>query len=317
MAAAYAQTYGLKNFEFTSSGLMTWENDPRPIDFVSPWAIKIAKQDGIDGMLWGKKRHKTTNAMLAKQDLIIFANENVYKRALQRLDFDRRKAIVWNIRDVQDWEKKWKLGAVQKRARTRRYIKMRIRELVKIMTETSWVDIVSEDNQPLGYRLPTRLAKRRGLYSRGCHAIITTPNGNILIQKRSRNIMFAPGMIDITMGGHVDDGETPRAAMKREIVEETGLKVKMRDMKFLEIYRQHSYHPKYKMWNRVFNYTYHVQLDTDKPELVWDENEVEWVKVMSPKKAKQLVKYGSLPKVGRVVTKTREYYRRIVGLVAK
>lgn len=299
LAEAYAKSYKVPGVVFSSSGLMFWEHDPRPMDYVSPWAIKIGRKDGIDKLLWGM-RQKTTNALLAKQDLIIFANQKVYNRAKRNLKFDERKVIVWNVRDVHEWEKKLELGAMQKRARTRRYIKMKVKELVRILAETTWVDVVDENNKPQGYVLPPRFVKMWGLYSRGVHAFILTADNRIVIQKRSRQIMMAPGLIDITMGGHVDAGETPRTAMKREMFEEMGLKVPLKNMKFLEIYRKHAWHPKYKMKNRIFVYVYFVRLAENDPKFVVQEREVEWAKIVSIRQAMQLINRGSIPGLGQI-----------------
>jgi protein-tyrosine-phosphatase/8-oxo-dGTP pyrophosphatase MutT (NUDIX family) len=300
----------LDDFEITSSGLMYWENDSRPIDFVSPWAYKIAVKDGVDGLLWGK-RNKASTKRLNSKDLIIFMNDKVVERARTLFKFDERKMIVWNVKDVHEWEKKLKIAAERKRWLTRRYIKMKVRELVDIMIQTSWADVVSENNEPEGYRLPVPLINQRGLWHRGVHAIVSTPNGGIVVQKRSKNIYFAPNLIDISLGGHVDDGEAPETAMVREFSEELSYKIYKKDLKFMELYKQAMWHPHYNIHNRVFVYTYHIHLDTNKPEFEVDEHEVSRVAVLNRRQMKTLLDTGYLVGLGQL-NYTREYYRRAV-----
>lgn len=53
--------------------------------------------------------------------------------------------------------------------------------------------------------------------------MLILPSGYIVLQRRSGATKFGPGKLGL-FGGHVEDGETPEDAVKREIVEETSLK---------------------------------------------------------------------------------------------
>lgn len=52
-------------------------------------------------------------------------------------------------------------------------------------------------------------------------ALIADPAGRIYVQRRSEGRALFPGCWDI-VGGHVEEGEGPLAALEREIAEETG-----------------------------------------------------------------------------------------------
>lgn len=58
---------------------------------------------------------------------------------------------------------------------------------------------------------------RRGVV--GC--LVVGPDGRIFAQRRSPSRKLFPGCWDL-VGGHLEDGETPREALVRELAEETG-----------------------------------------------------------------------------------------------
>lgn len=64
----------------------------------------------------------------------------------------------------------------------------------------------------------------------------------IYLQRRSFEKKSHPGRYDITAGGHVSAGETPRYAMTREMWEETGLKLTEDDLTEIAEFREVSGH---------------------------------------------------------------------------
>lgn len=55
------------------------------------------------------------------------------------------------------------------------------------------------------------------------HLHVYSPDGALLLQKRSDNKDIQPGRWDTSVGGHVDYGETIIDALRREVSEELGL----------------------------------------------------------------------------------------------
>lgn len=55
------------------------------------------------------------------------------------------------------------------------------------------------------------------------HLHVMTPDGKLLLQKRSDDKDIQPGKWDTSVGGHVDFGETVAEALHREAAEELGL----------------------------------------------------------------------------------------------
>lgn len=54
--------------------------------------------------------------------------------------------------------------------------------------------------------------------------LLTLPDGRLVLQRRTDDAPVAPGLLGL-FGGHVEDGETPEQAMRRELAEETSIDV--------------------------------------------------------------------------------------------
>ena len=55
------------------------------------------------------------------------------------------------------------------------------------------------------------------------HILVERPNGALVLQRRSSGKRIQPGRWDTSVGGHVDFGEDPDAAARRELEEELGI----------------------------------------------------------------------------------------------
>lgn len=278
---------------------------------ISPWTTRIADNEHISQWLNDIKT-QTSNQLLQKSDLIIFMSQDVYRDAKRFYDFNEAICLVWDINDVKDWPKE--LSSVEKGKKTYEQIKRKVSQLIKDITAGGWVDIVDDHNVDLGFRLPVTIANKKSLWHRGCHAIITTPEHKTLVQQRSRNIIFAPNLIDITLGGHVDSGETPEQAMVREIKEEIGLTIDPAILRFLETSKWDKYHPHYKRRIKTFLYTYHVPLVENNPLIVIQKEEVQMVRFLSSRELRRLVAFRTLVQVGRL-NYSYAYYSRIIKLL--
>lgn len=295
------------NYRISSSGIAAHKHHPTVL---SPWAASIGKKNGLTPH-FSRLRRQTTQALLDQADLVIFMNRDVYDDARRLFLLNNAKCLTWRIKDRGDWRQK--LLPAEIRVRTFRHIKRNVRSLIKTIETGGWVDIVDEHNQPLGFRLPITIANQKAQWHRGCHALITVPGGATIIQKRSSKIIFSPGLLDVTLGGHVDLDETPVAAAVREISEELGIAAREQDLQLLEVYKWAAYHPRYKRHNMCFLYTYHLPL-TEKPQqFPLQREEVAAVKILPPKQLKRLLRTYSLKRLGRL-NYAHAYYRRIASL---
>lgn len=105
------------------------------------------------------------------------------------------------------------------------------------MSHDSPILIVDENDKPVG-AVPKEEAQKKGLIHRIVQVVVEDPDGHLLLQKRSNVTKLYPGRWDVSVGGHVDEGEDYLEAAKREMAEEIGLN----DVKLKELgnYRRNS-----------------------------------------------------------------------------
>lgn len=89
------------------------------------------------------------------------------------------------------------------------------------------IQIVDTNNIPL--RGGTKQeAWRSGLYHQIVRVVLRDKNGAILLQKRTPDMEIYPSRWTDSASGHVDAGEQPDAAAKRELREELGIVAPLR-----------------------------------------------------------------------------------------
>ncbi len=76
---------------------------------------------------------------------------------------------------------------------------------------------------PTGKSATYEEVRKHGLWTRGVHVLIYTPDKHVVMQKRSESFDYQPGTIEVSAGGGVDTGETPLEGIRREILEELGI----------------------------------------------------------------------------------------------
>lgn len=317
LAEAFANNLKIDHITASSSGTSAAIDGPN-IE-LSPYAAYVAAQENITDSL-PRYKAKTTYARLAAADIIIFMNSDVYKYTKAMHSLNRASCLVWDIDDLD--VRLMRIGKSQNNTRvtrqiaidTAKTIQAKVNQLILNISSVSWADIVDENNHELGFKLPVSWVNEKGLWRRGCHAVILTSDNQYIVEKRSKVIMFNPGHLDVTLGGGVDDGETPEAAIVREVHEELGLKVDASMLKLLEIYKWSSYHSHYKKYTRCFLYTYLIKLDSPNPIMNIQSSEVSSVQLLSAKQTARLVRLHRLVRVGQL-SSGYKYYGRVLKLV--
>jgi isopentenyldiphosphate isomerase len=85
------------------------------------------------------------------------------------------------------------------------------------------IQVVNELDEPVG-GMPIAEVYQQGLIHRVIYVVVEDLKGDILLQKRSATIIGDANKWDISVGGHVDEGEDYTTTAQREMYEELGLK---------------------------------------------------------------------------------------------
>ena len=86
-----------------------------------------------------------------------------------------------------------------------------------------WFEVVDEQDRVCGRALRSECHGRPELVHRTAHVVVVSPDGQVLLQKRSLRKDIQPGRWDTAVGGHLAVGESYLEAARREMAEEVGL----------------------------------------------------------------------------------------------
>ncbi len=98
------------------------------------------------------------------------------------------------------------------------------------------VDVLNKRKEKSG-KVCDRNSLCKGEFRLSVHIWIMNNDNEILLQKRNKNLRIYPGMWGNT-GGAVKMGENSLEAIKREVKEELGLKIKSEKMTFIASFKR-------------------------------------------------------------------------------
>ena len=162
----------------------------------------------------------------------------------------------------------------------------------------SFFDTFDENNNPLGKVASYDDVHDKGLWHRGVHVIIYTPEKEIVMQKRSPSLKYHPNEIEVSVGGGVDAGESPEQAAIREIKEELGLRITKDQLRFIG-HSKFNHKTKTQI-NRTFNYAYSLCLPKDQLEMKIDEEETSVVFMITEKKLRKALRVHRIKNIGKI-----------------
>ncbi len=100
-------------------------------------------------------------------------------------------------------------------------------------TAADLLEELDESGRPTGRLISREQAHREGLWHAVIHLWVLTPEGSLLLQRRSHDKDLAGGLLDVTVGGHLAPGEPWVTALLRETEEEIGLSLRPIDLHYL------------------------------------------------------------------------------------
>lgn len=96
-----------------------------------------------------------------------------------------------------------------------------------------FLNIVSEDDKIIAPETRKRIHEE-GLLHREIHVYFVTPTKEIIFQHRAKDKDTFPDLLDATVGGHVEIGQTYEETAIKETEEETGIKIDKSDLIFID-----------------------------------------------------------------------------------
>ena len=170
------------------------------------------------------------------------------------------------------------------------------------------VEILTEDGKYTGEKISKAIAHKEGI----CHGIsviaLIDNQGRLLIQKRAEKKKDEPNKWDVSGAGHIDPGEKPDQAARRELFEELGIDVEEKDMQLIDTYLNQNI-----LANDVFlnHYTYlfvarkNINIDNIAPE----KSEVSDFMFVDKKKYLELQENGELVLATKHCSKILNYMK--------
>lgn len=162
----------------------------------------------------------------------------------------------------------------------------------------SFFDVVDENDKPMGKVASYDEVNKKGLWHRGAHVIIYSPDKEILMQKRSPSLDYHPDEIEISVGGGVDAGESPEQTIVREVHEELGIDIDATKLRYIG--KTKFNHRNKKQLNRSFIYSYAICIPKKDLKLNIDTTETSETFFISEKDLRKALRKHRIKHVGRI-----------------
>jgi isopentenyldiphosphate isomerase len=117
------------------------------------------------------------------------------------------------------------------------------------------LNIVDVNDKIIGEKTREEIHKH-GLLHREVHVYFITPNYELIVQHRAKDKDTYPDLLDATVGGHVEIGDSYEETALKETEEETGIKIKANDLIFVDKTRVRSEDVITKTINNSFRVSY-------------------------------------------------------------
>ncbi|HKX24292.1 MAG TPA: NUDIX hydrolase [Candidatus Saccharimonadales bacterium] len=137
------------------------------------------------------------------------------------------------------------------------------------------VDVLDENGNPTGELITHTGSNLAGLWHAGVHVALYTKDRRVLLQQRSKAIMFYPGLWELGIGGVVGAGESIQDAAVRETFEEVGAHVQ--NLEYVTRWKYNHHLPTQGMHSKVFLYSYIAEFDPSHLKL--QKSEVQGVRL--------------------------------------
>lgn len=176
----------------------------------------------------------------------------------------------------------------------------------------STFDVVDEHDEPIGRVASYDEVYQEGLWHRGAHVVIYTPDKEIVMQKRAPTLSYHPDEIEVSVGGGVEAGEQPLDAAVRESKEELGISINKSKVHFIGKSKfNHAVHGQH---HRIFLYTYAVCVPRRDLKFSIDRTETSAAFLISKRKLQRALTTHRIKHFGRISSQYA-YWNRMLQAV--
>jgi len=104
------------------------------------------------------------------------------------------------------------------------------------------LDLVNENDEVIGQQSRAEIYRQNQSNFRVVNLFLVNQQGQLWIPQRTTTKRIFPNCLDMSMGGHVDCGESYRDALKREVSEELNMSTHDDDYRLLGYFFPHVHH---------------------------------------------------------------------------
>ncbi len=173
------------------------------------------------------------------------------------------------------------------------------------MVQDEYLDLVNENDEVIGRKLRSEVYAEHLSNFRAVNAFLINSEGKLWIPRRTASKRISPLCLDMSMGGHVESGETYEQSFKRELMEELRIDADKTSWKLL------GHLTPYENKVSAFMNAYEIQMDEapafnpeDFVEYFWLSPSELFAKIDAGEKTKgdlpTLVNYFYSPKIQKI-----------------
>ena len=172
------------------------------------------------------------------------------------------------------------------------------------------VDILDENGNYTGKTAMKSEAHKLGLFHPTIHVWCYSKRGKVLLQQRGANKDANPLKWDVSVAGHIGAGESPEIGALREVKEEIGVTIDLKDLEKIDVLKKEKRYSA-SFFDREFTHTFLYMLSEDTP-LTKQESEVEALEWVTLQDFQELVVQDD----SQLVPNSRDRYQQIIKMIA-